>query len=493
LHLAVTGLGKGVVPWVVAWVALWVLDLALLDRIPWLPAIDEGSYASAAFRFAHTGRAGVPMAQGLFGMDQDLVMYGRIPAAAVGLALRLGGIDPAVARAPALFIVTLTTPVVFAFARRCQASIPVAGAAALLWYVSVPARLLAHTARPDPFILLFAIVAAWFFFQGLQNGRPAQFLLTGLVAGASLEAHMVGSALALTLGILALALSPSGRRIRNALLLVAGALPPALVWLAVHVGSQPDLWRLQWGGLWRHWAPAPLLEGPLAILRSMALRYGEYYWGARYHRYLFEVPFLIAGLVFGLRQGGLARGLSWFVVVFHLCLALLSSLFHAEYMFAVYPLACVLIAMACFGGSRRAPKLLGISLFAFYLLQTGYWVAKRPTPLPERVRAAVLARVGGQTFLAADNLWFSFPNERGFHSVVAAHLVPLWAPDLDRPAGFEKYLRQQQIEFIVMDSVFDSFLTPLLPGFLDQRATLIEQFPYGRGQSIKIFRIRVPG
>ena len=473
----------------VLFLSVLALDFVRLDQIPWAATLDDGAYAAAGYTLVQTGRAGLPLLRGLYGLEQDMVMYGRLPAAAVGLSQRLLGVSSFADRLPNLLAVVASAGLVGAVARWCGLSGALALVSGLLWFVSVPARLLAHAGRPDTLLMLFTVLAAWLLLRELDSGRV---WWAGLVAGASLEIHMIGSALLVTLASAAFLLSPPGRRLRNTFWFCLAAVPGIAVWLGVHVLSQRDLWTLQWGGLWRHWAPAPFLGGPGDLVRSVLDRYKRWYWDASYHRYLFEAPFLAAALVAGLRRRTRERSLAVIVVLFHGALALLASYSHPGYMFAVYPLVCLLIVAACFGSASRLAPACGLLLFAFYLAQTAYWVVRPDLPLPPQAAQDVRRHVEGRAFLGADNLWFLFGPDSGLRSVVAATLVRVGRPEAQAEDALWRYLRGQGVEFVVEDKVFRNYVTPTQKVFFDRHSELVHEYDYGAGRRLRIYRLTAP-
>ncbi|HZS52740.1 MAG TPA: glycosyltransferase family 39 protein [Bryobacterales bacterium] len=472
--------------------AILAFDLILLEQIPYAATVDDGAYAAAAFSFVHTGRAGLPMDKGLFDLDRDLIMYGRIPAALVGLCELALGPNCFASRLPGLLAVWFSVPLVLLIARECRVPELLAATGSLLWLLSVPAQMLAHTARPDPLLMLFTVVCCLLLLRALRNDDWRLFLLAGFIAGLSLEVHMIGAALIAALAAAVLTSEPAGR-IRNSALVCLGAAPAAFLWLYDHAWSQPDLWRIQWVGFWQAAGPSPLLLGPKAIITSAVARYRSYFWDARYHRYALEGFFLAAGVCAGLMRRNPVRRLAAIVVLFHVFLAILSALPHAGYMAAVYPLGSILIASAFFGSSRRVVFLAGLSLIAFYCAQMGYWAAHRDVPLPGRVRADVLRHAGDKPFLAADNLWFYFPRDRNLRSVVSANFVQRWAPDLPWEQAFRRYLNRQQVQFVVVDKVFREFLLPSQWAFLARNMTPLAEYNYGKAGSIQIYSLHLPG
>jgi len=256
--------------------------------------------------------------------------------------------------------------------------------------------------------------------------------------------------------------------------------------------SQPDLWRLQWGGLWQHWSPAPIFGGPAAVLESAKRRYTEWFWGAKYHRYLFELPFLIAALGNAFRRQTFERSLALVVLVFHLFLAMLASSPHAGYMFAVYPLLCVLMASMWWGSPGRIGRWCGAVLIAFYLLQSVYWIRSPDKPLPRQATADVLRHVGEKPFLVADNLWFYFPGQLNLRTIVAVNFMSMYAPGAPWADAFQTYLRQEQIDFVAVDKVMQEFLTPAQRVFLEDHTVLVRRYDYGPGRWIKIRRLARP-
>ena len=482
---------QGFVPLLCAvlFLAFLTLDFVRLDQIPWAATLDDGAYAAAGYTFVETGRAGLPLLRGLYGLEQDMVMYGRLPAAAVGLSQRLLGVSSFADRLANLLAVTASAGLVAAVARWCGLSWTFSLVSGLLWFVSVPARLLAHTGRPESLLMLSMVLAVWLLLRELESGRV---WWAGLVAGLSLEIHMIGSALILTLASAAWLLSPPGRRLRNTLWFCAAAGPGFAVWLGVHVLSQWGLWTLQWGDLWRHWALAPLLAGPGEVVGSVVKRYAAWFWDAGYHRYLLEAPFLVGALVFGFRRRNRLRSLAVIVVSFHLLLALLASGSHPGYMFAVYPLVCVLIVAASFGSSSRLGPACGLLLFAFYLAQTAYWAVHPDLPLPPQAAQDIRRHVEGRAFLGADNLWFLFGPEPGLRSVVAATLVRVGRPDAEVEDALWRYLRGQGVEFVVEDKVFRNYVTPVQKAFFDRHSELVREYDYGAGRFLRIYRLASP-
>jgi|GEM_PF-2756289 len=473
--------------------AILAFDLILLEQIPYAATVDDGAYAAAAFSFVHTGRAGLPMDKGLFDLDRDLIMYGRIPAAIVGVCELALGPNSFASRLPGLLAVWFSIPVVLLIARECRLPEPLAAAGSLLWLLSVPAQMLAHTARPDPLLMLFTVVCCLVLLRALRNDDWRLFLLTGFLAGLSLEVHMIGSALLAAMASAALFASEPAGRIRSAALVCLGAAPAVFLWLYDHALSQPDLWRIQWVGFWQAAGPSPLFLGPRAILTSAAARYRAYFWDARYHRYALEGFFLAAGVCAGLMRRNPVRRLAVIVVLFHVFLAILSALPHAGYMAAVYPLGSILIASAFLGSPRRVVFLAGLSLIAFYCAQMGYWAAHRDVPLPGRIRVDILQHVGNTPFLAADNLWFYFPRDCNLRSVVSANFVQRWAPDLPWEQAFQQYLNQQGVRFVVVDKVFREFLLPSQWAFLARNMTPLAEYNYGKAGSIQIYSLHLLG
>ncbi len=471
---------------------LAAIDVVFLDQIPWAATVDDGTYAAASYSFVRTGRAGWPMMKGLFGLERDFISCGRISAAAVGLSQMTLGTSSFAARLPSLLVVGLSAVLLYWLALEAAMSRPLALIASLLWFVSVPARLLAHSSRPDAFVMLFGVGAALLLLRAVRARRRPLLLLAGVIAGFSLEAHLVGSCLVFTLAVSAWLLSPPAEKLRNAVVVLLGAAGPALLWLWVHRWSQPDLWRWQWEGLLGPGAGPPVLAGPLAVARSALRRYAGYYWEARYHRYLLELLFLLAATVWSWRRIPAAKPLAVLFLVFHLFLGLLAPLPHHGYMAVVFPLACVLITAAFFGSARRWARLAGAGLFAFYLLQTAYWLARSTPPLPERARADVLRHVGGSPWMAADSLWFHFPDQPNLRSIVCLNFLPFYAPQLSWSAAFEQYLRQERIRFLAVDAVFEHFLGAPQAKFLAERTSLVQEYRYGRAGWIRIYRLSLP-
>jgi hypothetical protein len=473
----------------VLFLAFLTLDFVYLDRIPWAATVDDGAYAAAGYTLVETGRAGLPLLRGLYGLEQDMVMYGRLPAAAVGLSQRLLGVSSFADRLPNLLAVITSAGVLVGLARFCGLSGTLSLVSGLLWFVSAPARLLAHAGRPDTLLMLFTVLAVWLLLRGLDCGRV---WWAGLVAGASLEVHMIGSALILTLASAAWLLSPPGRRLRNTLWFCSAAVPGFVVWLGVHVLSDWNLWTLQWGGLWAHWTPAPLLAGPRQIAGSFVNRYAAWYWNARYHRYLLEAPFLVVALAAAFGRRTREWALALIVVVFHLMLALLASGYSPGYMFAVYPLVCVLIVSACFSASPRLGPACGLLLFAFYLAQTAYWAARPDPPLPPQAATDIQRHVEGRAFLGADNLWFLFGPGSGLRSVVAATFIRVRTPEARVDDVLLQYLRGQGVEFVVQDKVFRDYVTPAQRVFFERHSEFVREYDYGAGRIVRIYRLTAP-
>ncbi len=471
--------------------ALLIADVALLDQIPWGATLDEGTYAAAALQFARTGRAGLLIGQGVFGHERDLVHYGRISAAITGFSQRCFGVTLFAARLPALLGVLVTVFLVFHMARRSGLEPLLGLAAGWLWFVSVPARLFAHSARPDTWLLLFVLAAMLLLLRALDSRQPQHFLLAGLVAGASMEAHMVGSSLILTTAAGAFLLSAPSTRLRNAALLGLGAAGPVILWAWIHVFSQPDLWRQQWDGLWRHWAPVPVSGGLSGVLDSTTRRYAAWFWEARLHRYAVELPFLLVSLVLGWRAGPGLRRLVVLFLLFHLALALFSAMAHAEYMFAVYPLACILMVATLWGVSSRVRRFALLGLAGFYLLQASYWISHPEIPYPAQLRADVLREVGDHPFLASDGLVFHFDGAP-MRTVVAATYIQFMAPDRPWGENFERYLLDQHVEFLLVDRVFEAYLGPSHMTFFNGRTVLVREYLYGPGQRLRLYRLLPP-
>ena len=468
---------------------LAAVDLVFLDQIPWGATVDDGTYAAASYSFVRTGRAGWPMMKGLFGLERDHIGCGRIWAAMLGGSQLLFGATSFAARLPGLLVVAASVGLVYRLACEAALAPPLALGAALLWFASVPARLLAHSVRPEGLVMLIFLGAVLLLFRALSHPSWPRFFLAGCLAGLSLEAHLVGSSAIAALAAAAGLFSSPGQRVRNAALVAAGAVPPVLLWLWVHAWSQPDLWRWQWDGLLRLGAAAPVLEGPAAVVQHAARRYTAYFWGPQYHRYLVELFFMLAAVVLSWRESRL-RMILGLLLLFHFFLALLAALPHAGYMLAAHPLACVLIAATLWGSAHRTVRLAGTSLVAFYLLHTAYWVARRDPPLPRQVSVDVRRHVGGATFLIADNLWFHFPESANTRTVTAVNFFPFYAPGLPPQAALDRYLRQEKVQFVVEDKVFRTFISrhPSALAFFAERATLIRQYDYGTGW-IRIYRL----
>lgn len=260
-------------------VVLWLaLHLVSLTHYP-VPTCDEGQYGSTAYQFMRHGNFGMPIINGLYGLDESVSLFGRFYLAALAGIFSLVGTGLFQARLLSLLGVVAAVLATYSTGRRLfdrRTGLMAAVLVALSW--DVFAR--GFVVRPEIWLAASEVAVLGFFWRVRESPTFTRALLFGFVAALPMNIHPNGVLFLFGFGILALL--SFGLRDRQPAMLVAagvGAVAGGVLWLALHFLPDVAFAYGQWVSFGEH-SPVGVNVGSLVrsqlswLVANYALAYG---------------------------------------------------------------------------------------------------------------------------------------------------------------------------------------------------------------------------
>jgi len=262
--------------------------------------IDDAWDCEPAWHFLKTGIFAMPSFKGIYGLEHYENRFGRIFIFAQLPFLAIFGPQPISIRISALLSGLLLLWMTYILGKYIYNE-KIASLGTLLLAISGMFTVATHYGRPDTMLAFFVILALYTYLRAKEKNSLILFFLSGLVSTISLDVHLNGIMLFLTLGLLFLVeYRLKVLKSKNFWIWVTGALLGCLWWICLHILPNPKLFFDQWSGVVLGFFGSPILrtKNILELLSKEIDRYSTWYWGTTAHRNMFELIVIISALVF---------------------------------------------------------------------------------------------------------------------------------------------------------------------------------------------------
>ena len=222
--------------------------------------------------------------------------------------------------------------------------------AAVLWGLSFPFTMTAHSGRPDMGVCAMALLSIMFFCRG----DP---VLAGFLAGLALEFH-IPNGLAVICGVSLMCLICKRKSL---IWLIAGLLVSAPIWLVNHV---PDLLTQ-----YQFWHKTQSFSDPFNLVKEYA-RYRNFFWTPAFHRMTLLLPVVLAALWKGWKTN---RPVMVCAIGGIVGTALFCGQPAPYYLNWIFALVCVLVVSLWKTGWLG---LMAVGMIALNVAEYGMWMVK---------------------------------------------------------------------------------------------------------------------
>jgi 4-amino-4-deoxy-L-arabinose transferase-like glycosyltransferase len=410
------------------------------------------------------------MAGPLAGLSQSNVMYGRIYFFLMALPMWVFGVDIFALRAVSLLCGLGSLGLLYLLVRDLVNK-KVALCTVVIFGITNDFIRHSHDMRPEMMQILFTLGALYVFVRAGLRGSRALYLISGLLAGLSLDIHLNG--MALLVGFLIAVLAHFRWRVGTPALhtTLVGILCGLFWWWLIHFAVDPGLFILQWREYWGTIRTAPIFSSlnPLNWIQQEAQRYIQFFWHSTMHLDLIFLGIFILAIVTGiLRRSQQDNFILWMLGGSTLGFTLLLGSKNAYYVILLYPYLVYLTARwFCQQNRKRYIKVLrcctaGIFILYALVLDIGVLIRYREAGR-ERFQGFIQAVQRhipkGSVVLAQPVYWFGFVDQP-FYTYLYLTFIPYGPQDVRERLGssFEEAILKLGVDYLIVDDLLVGFM-----------------------------------
>lgn len=470
---------KKKIPYLLIFLLYLVWHFVYLDKFMRI-TIDDAYLCEPAWHFLKTGKFAVPTLKGIHELENYENRYGRIFIFSQLPFLAIFGPKPICVRFPALISGLLLLLMTYIFGNYVYGKkISILGT--FLFSISGMFIITTHHGRPDTMFTLFIITALYLYLKAREKKNLSLFFLSGLISTLSLDVHLNGIMIFLTLGFLFL-IEDKHKVLSNKhfWFWLSGAFCGCLWWGALHILLNPKLFFEQWKGVVMSSFPAPIFK-TLNIFEWLKMelgRYSTWYWKTTAHRNMLELFIIVLSLIFMFAKKNKSfaeKKIIIFIYCFLLLFALIIPQKTSWYLVYLYPFFMLSIAdmsvnLMILKNFYR--KILVVCLILLYSLNILVWTIKYKNADYDSYVKSIKQYIPPNTsVMAGIELWFGFIEyAKYFSSLTECEFF-----NVKLSMSFPEYVKYWDTDYIIIEkdereiSLYKKNLS-----FLTNNAELIE-------------------